>query len=196
MSWARNLPAPCRSERSAGLPKASPFSRAFCPNRSRFGQNAGENWPENARRSHLGRCMSAGTPPRGLAVHCECPLPQPAKRHSVRQTAARTGPADLQPAVSRPWRYNNGPGPSRSPGSNDRLFPQPSAFGVLFLLASLSGTLSLASTHLPNTEAPTVSHGPSDNPRSEIKLRAQNEVMHVLWRPISPKDGGTGPAAI
>ena len=36
---------------------------------------------------------------------------------------------------SHPWCYNMGPGPSRTPGSNDCSLPQPSASGVLFLVA-------------------------------------------------------------
>ncbi|KAF2369253.1 hypothetical protein BSL88_16740, partial [Acinetobacter baylyi] len=45
MLRARNGHGPRRAGQSAGLRNAGQFSRAFCPNRDRFGQNARENWP-------------------------------------------------------------------------------------------------------------------------------------------------------
>lgn len=59
MPRARKGPRPCGVEWSAGLPNASQFSQSFCPNPSRFGQNARENWPENARPTHFGHRASA-----------------------------------------------------------------------------------------------------------------------------------------
>ena len=143
------------------------------------------------RTSHV--CRDA---PLGLGWASECPIPQPAKRHSVRRTVAKKTPADPRPTRSHPWRYTMGLGPSRSLGSNDRSLTQPPASGVLFLLASISGTLSLAATHLPTTQAPTAPTGPSYNPRSEINLRAQYEVIPILERPIFLNDEGPCPATI
>ena len=114
----------------------------------------------------------------------------------MRPTVAKKMPDDPRPTGSRPWRYTLCPGPSQSLGSNDRSLTQPPASGVLFLLASISGTLSLAATHLPTTQAPTAPTGPSYNPRSEINLRAQYEVIPILERPIFLNDEGPCPATI
>ena len=91
---------------------------------------------------------------------------------------------------SHPWRSTMGPGPSQSPVWNARLLPQPSASGVLSLMASILETLSPAATHLPTTQSPSAPPGASDNAQSVINLYDQNEVIPILDRPIYPKDGG------
>ena len=116
MPWARKGPGPWRAGRSAGLLNASQFSRAFCPNRSRFGQNARENWPENAQRCLFGRRMSAGPPTRDFAGHCACPHPNPAKRHSARRNTAKPTPADARPAGVPSLALYHGAGPITKPG--------------------------------------------------------------------------------
>lgn len=140
--WVRKGPGPWRAGRSAWLPNAGQCSRAFCPNRYRFGQNAHENWPENVRRRHHGGRNSAGPPPRGLVGHCECPLTHATKRHSARRTGSRPTPVDPRPAGVPSLVLYHGSVPSRCPGSNALSLPQLCASGVLSLVVSISGNLS------------------------------------------------------
>lgn len=154
----------------------------------------GENWPENARGILLGRRTSAWQHTLGLAKPCECPHPIPAKMHSARWTPSSPTPANPRLRGSHSWCYTMGPGPSQSPGSNARLLPQPSASGVLSLVALHIGSPDSHYHASPNDVGANCAFGLTDHIRSEIKLCAQNEIIPILGRPIFPKDGGARPA--
>lgn len=81
---------------------------AFCPNRSQSGQNARENWQENAQRT---RRTSARTP-RGLIRHREGSSPNPARKPSGNQAPARPMPPGPQPRAVPSLPLSHGPWPA------------------------------------------------------------------------------------
>ena len=195
MLWARKGPGPWRAGRSAGLPNTGQILPGFCPNQSRFGQNAGENWLEIARRSHLGRHTSAGPHPRGLAGHCEYPHPIHAKRNYRRRTAMRPMPADPRPVGVSFLVLYHGPRPITKTGLQRSFASTAFCFRGTVSRGLHIGNPEYRRHDFPTTQAPKAPPCLSDNPQSELNLCAQNEVIPILGRPIFPKDGGERPAA-
>ena len=191
--FSRNAPSASAPVWAASFPFDFRVA-ATCPGRERALGHGEQNWPENTQRSLLGRRTSAGLPPRAWPgiVSARTQTRQEELRETVCHEANACGSSSCGCPIPVAITWGRAHDKSRL----ERSLASPAlCFRSPILRCSVSGNRGPEATHLPSTQLPTAPSGAWDNPHNEKNLRAQNEDIPILGRPIFPKDGGARLAA-